>query len=292
MRGVVISGIGGLFTVRNTEGESFHLRAQSKLRHKKLKPLTGDFVEFEPGTGDEDGWLSDILPRNNELVRPPVANIDVMCIVISASVPKADLLLADRLLIFAGMNKIRAMIVINKADEDTQQAEKISAQYASAGCDRVIVSAQTGYGIEELKRMLQGTVHVFCGQSGVGKSSLMNRLYGFSAEVGEISEKIERGKNTTRHCELRPVDGGGMVLDTPGFSLLELPLMEPEKLRERIPELIPYEGKCRFLGCVHISEPDCPVRDAVEAGTIDRERYQRYRILFDDMRERWRNRYD
>lgn len=291
MQGRVLSGVGGLYSVY-AQGETYLLRAQSKLRHKKLKPLVGDMVEFMPGKGDEDGWLEAILPRKNELIRPTVANIDKLCAVFSASVPQADLLLADRLLIFARMRAIEPVLVVNKADTDAQGAQEIIRQYAGANVRCFAVSAHTGEGIEELREYLADSIHAFGGQSGVGKSSLMNALYGFSQEVGDISEKIERGKNTTRACELKLVEGGGMALDTPGFSLLDLPLMDPNEIKNHMPEYAQYENKCRFNGCVHLYEPDCPARDAVAAGKIDANRHERYQKLYEDMRIRWRERYD
>ncbi|MDO4739818.1 MAG: ribosome small subunit-dependent GTPase A [Eubacteriales bacterium] len=291
MQGRVLSGVGGLYSVY-AQGEIFLLRAQSKLRHKKLKPLVGDIVQFTPGKGEEDGWLEAIEPRRNELIRPAVANIDKLCAVFSASVPQADLLLADRLLIFARMRSIEPVLVVNKSDTDADGAQRIIRQYAQAQARCFAVSAHTGEGVDELRGYLAGSIHAFGGQSGVGKSSLMNALYGFSQEVGDISERIERGKNTTRSCELKPVPGGGMALDTPGFSLLDLPLMDPDELRGYYPEYAPYENKCRFIGCVHLYEPDCPVRDAVARGEIDPLRHERYQRLYEDMKIRWRERYD
>ncbi len=289
MQGIVLSGVGGLYSVY-AQGEVFALRAQSKLRHKKLKPLVGDMVEFTPGKGEEDGWLEAILPRKNELIRPTVANIDKLAAVVSASVPQADLLLVDRLLIFARMRNIEPVIVVNKAD--TGDADEIIRQYRGANVRCFAVSAHTGEGLETLREYLRGSIHAFGGQSGVGKSSLMNALYGFAQEVGDISEKIERGKNTTRACELKLVPGGAMALDTPGFSLLDLPLMDPNEIKNYIPEYAPYENKCRFNGCIHLYEPDCPARDAVAAGAIDLQRHERYQKLYEDMRIRWRERYD
>lgn len=291
MQGRVLSGVGGLYSVF-ADGEVYALRAQSKLRHKKLKPLVGDMVEFTPGKGDEDGWLEAILPRRNELIRPPVANIDKLCAVISAGVPQADLMLVDRLLIFARMRSIEPVIVVNKADTGAEEAQKIIGQYAGADVRCFTLSAHTGEGVAQLREYLAGSIHAFGGQSGVGKSSLMNTLYGFKQEVGDISEKIERGRNTTRACELKPVGGGGMALDTPGFSLLELPLMDPNEIKNWIPEYAPYENKCRFNGCVHLYEPDCPARDAVASGGIDPQRHERYQRLYEDMRIRWKERYD
>lgn len=165
-------------------------------------------------------------------------------------------------------------------------------EYAGAKAAVFCVCAATGEGLEALREALRGTVHALGGQSGVGKSTLINKLYGMQQETGSLSEKIERGKNTTRHCVLIPLEGGGMVLDTPGFSLLELALMDPVELRHLLPEFEPHEGECRFHPCVHVSEPGCSVRAAVENGEISKVRWERYKALHADMTQRWRERYD
>lgn len=293
MEGSVLSGVGGFYTVLDDQGRRFTLRAQAKLRRQQMKPLVGDRIRFQSGDGDQYGWLEAVLPRRNQLIRPPVANIDRIAVVVSASVPEPDFMLVDRMLIFAQMNGIRSTLVINKCDSaNAISAKEVASQYSASGAEVFFTSAETGDGVDELKAALRGSVHAFGGQSGVGKSTLINKMYGLKQETGELSEKIDRGKNTTRHCELIPLEDGGMVLDTPGFSLLELDLMEPLELRRWLPEFTEFEGQCRFLPCAHISEPDCAVRAAVEDGRIARERWERYRILYDDMKQRWRERYD
>ena len=154
------------------------------------------------------------------------------------------------------------------------------------------VSAVTGEGIDALRAALRGRVHALAGQSGAGKSTLINALYGLELETGDLSQKIDRGRNTTRSCELIPVPGGGMVLDTPGFSLLETEVFDPVEIKDSYPEFVPFEGQCYFQPCYHASEPRCAVRDAVEAGQIDEERHARYKSVLEDMRQRWRDRYD
>ena len=291
MLGTVMKGIGGFYYVRDEQGTEYQLRAQNKIRRIKLKPCVGDRVEFTPGDGEADGWVSAILPRTNVLVRPPVANIDVIVLAVAAAAPDPDLMLIDRMILVAKQANIAVEMVITKTDRDPEMAESIRRQYSTAGIEPMLVCAPEGKGVEEVRERLKGKIHALAGQSGAGKSTLINALYGLSQETGDLSEKIERGKNTTRRCELVPVEGGGMVLDTPGFSLLELDLMDPEKLPELMPEFAPYDG-CRFSPCMHISEPDCRVKEALARGEFAQERYDRYCEIVQDMKLRWRNRYD
>lgn len=292
MEGRILKGIGGFYTVKGPDGQLYTLRAQGKLRRNRLTPMVGDQVEFTLGTGDENSWLARILPRKNCLIRPPVANVDKLVIVVSAGTPKADLLLADRLLLLCRQAGISPLVVINKADEDEETARDIAGQYAGGTDGVFVVSARSGEGVKELKAALKGTVHAFGGQSGVGKSTLINSLYALELTTGSLSDKIDRGKHTTRHTELIQVGEDTMVLDTPGFSLLELKLIEPEKLQELYPEFAPYMEDCRFTPCAHDREPDCAVKQAVEAGKISAQRHERYLILHQEMKERWKERYD
>lgn len=292
MQGIILRGIGGFYYAMDDAGTVHTLRAQGKLRRERLKPKVGDRVELTPGDDDEHGWILGILPRRNELVRPPVANIDVIAIVVAAATPDPDLMLTDRLMLNARRAGIDVRLVINKCDLNPESAAEIAAQYRGAGVDPVMVSAGKGEGLEPLKEILKGKVHALAGQSGAGKSTLINALYGLNMETGSLSRKIERGKNTTRHCELVLVQGGGMVLDTPGFSLLETELFDPVELKESWPEFEKYEGQCFFQPCYHATEPRCAVRDAVAEGEIDPERHGRYVALLDEMKQRWRERYD
>ena len=292
LNGTVLKGIGGFYYVLDGDGKQHSLRAQSKIRHERLKPLVGDSVEFMPGNGEEEGWLVKINERKNCLLRPPVANIDTVVITLAASAPQADTLLCDRLILFCRMHSIDYALAINKSDENPEIAQSLKDEYARAGCEIFTVSAQTGEGLEALKTGLKGKIHAFAGQSGVGKSSLINALYGLELDTGNISSRIERGKHTTRSSCLIPVEGGGAVLDTPGFSLYESELTEPDKLQEYYPEFDLYKGLCRFSPCRHVSEPDCAVKQALSEGTISHGRYERYTLLLDEMKERWSKRYD
>ena len=292
MQAVILKGIGGFYYAMDEDGRVHQVRAQRKIRRERLKPKVGDRVEISPGEGEEDGWIHQILPRRNELVRPPVANIDDVVVVASAAAPVPDLMMVDRLLINARRARIGVRLVITKCDMDEGSSEEILAQYRGAEVSPMQVSAVTGEGIDALRAALRGRVHALAGQSGAGKSTLINALYGLELETGDLSQKIDRGRNTTRSCELIPVPGGGMVLDTPGFSLLETEVFDPVEIKDSYPEFVPFEGQCYFQPCYHASEPRCAVRDAVEAGEIDEERHARSKSVLEDMRQRWRDRYD
>ena len=292
MQGTILQGIGGFYTALDDEGREHTLRAQGKLRRERLKPKVGDRVELMPGEGEAHGWICAILPRRNELTRPPVANIDVVVIVVAAASPDPDLLMADRLMLNARRAGIAVQLVVNKRDLDPEGAAAIARQYRGAEVSPLLVSASTGEGLDELRARLLGKTHALAGQSGAGKSTTINALYGLDLETGDLSRRIERGKNTTRHSRLIPVPGGGMVLDTPGFSLLETELFDPVELKDGYPEFTPYEGKCYFQPCYHATEPRCAVLEAVAAGEIDGRRHERYAQLLTDMKQRWRDRYD
>lgn len=291
MQGILLKGVGGFYYARTEDESVYTLRAQGKLRRDRMKPKVGDRVEFSPGTGEEHGWILRVEPRKNELTRPPVANVDVIAIVVAAATPEPDLLLADRLMLNARRAGIGVQLVVSKCDLDPERAEAICRQYRGADANPIAVSSANGTGIGELREMLKGKIHALAGQSGAGKSTLINALYGLNTETGDLSKKIERGKNTTRHCELIPVSGG-MVLDTPGFSLLESDPFDPVELKDGYPEFAPYEGQCFFHPCYHATEPKCAVLNAVKEGAIDSERHARYVVLLEETKERWRERYD
>ncbi len=290
LEGLITKGVGGFYTAVAPDGNAHTLRAQGKLRRQKLTPMVGDHVIFQLGAEGEDGWLLAILPRKNSLTRPPVANIDLALLVVAAASPEADLLLLDRMLLYARQAGIKPVVAVNKFDLDPKTAEAIQCAYETAADGAFLVSAQTGEGVEALREALSGSVHALAGQSGAGKSTLINQLYGLKLVTGQVS-RMERGKHTTRHSELIRLPGGGMVLDTPGFSLLESQLIEPIHLKESYPEFAPYEGDCRFNPCAHVSEPGCAVRSAVGVA-IDPGRHERYKLLFDEMTQRWKDRYD
>ena len=290
-QGTLIRGFGGFYAVRDAEGQEFTLRCKKKFRRLGLSPLVGDEVLFTPGEGEEHGWLEEILPRSSQCLRPPVANVSLLLIVV-APVPEPDLLLVDRMMVRASAQGMDMLLVVNKCDLDEGLAQELQAQYAGAQAPVYAVSAESGQGLAALRERMGGRLCCLTGQSGVGKSTLLNALLGLSLETGEISRKIQRGKNTTRHAELLVKDGL-RVLDTAGFSLLELDGgMEPVTLKEYYPEFAAYEGKCRFEPCYHDREPGCAVTAACGEGAIHPQRLARYRALLAEVRQAWRERYD
>lgn len=290
-RGRILRGVGGLYTIRGeTTRTDYVLRARGRFRREGMTPLVGDVVLFTPGQGEEHGWIDEILPRVSQSLRPPVANISLQILVVAPE-PEPDLLLIDRMLVYSEQSGFTAVLCVNKSDLDTSIAPALGKQYAASGTMVLATSAKTGDGLEALRTRMQGELSCMAGQSAVGKSTLLNTLLGTHLQTGGLSEKIRRGKHTTRHAEL--IETGGLtVLDTPGFSLLELPSgMEPETLQDWYPEYAALSAGCRFQPCLHDSEPDCAVRTAIGDGTLSTERYERYRTLLGAVREAWQNRY-
>ena len=290
IEGQIIEGRGGLYTVCDGQQNSYVLRAKKKFRRERMTPLVGDRVLFTPGEGEEHGWVEKILPRTSECLRPPVANITLLVTVVAAA-PAPDWLLVDKLLLGARMQGMKTLLIVNKCDLDTSAAEAAQRDYAGAQTPVVCVSAQRHEGIDALREMLRGETVCFAGQSGVGKSTLLNALLDLRLQTGEIS-RIERGKHTTRHASLI-TRGDIRVMDTPGFSLLEFEqVMDPVELMDYYPEFAPYAGQCRFQPCYHGSEPGCAVQRAMQAGEISGARLNRYRELLEKARQNWRERYD
>ncbi|NLI20511.1 MAG: ribosome small subunit-dependent GTPase A [Clostridiales bacterium] len=288
--GVIVKGVGGLYYARDAEGEVYVLRAKGVFRRRHLTPLVGDRIRLMPGTGEEHGWIEEILPRGSELIRPPVANI-LRLLFVLAPEPEPDLLLLDRMLVMAREQQIDPVIVVNKCELDPALGARIREEYAKADVRVLEVSARQAIGLDALAGALRGGICCFAGQSGVGKSSLVNAVTGLTLEAGEISRRIARGKNTTRHAELLMRDGY-QVLDTAGFSLLDLwDRLEPIQLEAFYPEFAPYEGACRFQPCYHENEPGCAVLEAARAGALPAGRLERYHQLLAKVKETWRNRY-
>lgn len=257
-------------------------RGRGKLRHEKISPLVGDRVRFTP-LGDGSGALDEILPRRNEFFRPAVANIDQLVIIASEAIPVTDPFLIDRVAAIAAGRNCQSVICINKCD--LASGERLEQIYASAGFPTVRVSAETGEGIDVLRNMIIGKVSAFTGNSGVGKSSILNALDpDMVLATGDVSEKLGRGRHTTRHVELFRLSCGAVVADTPGFSSFDvdrMELMRKEELANCFPEFAPYMDKCQFQDCAHIKEKGCAVREALAQGKLQPSRHQSYVRLYE-----------
>lgn len=288
--GRILKGIGGSYTVY-ADNEYHTCRARGRFREQGITPMVGDRVEYSPPESEGEGYILTILPRNNELNRPPVSNIDRLVAVVSAGRPKPDLMLVDRLLVDARIIGVVPMLAVNKIDLAPDGGNEITDQYRHLPI--LAVSARTGQGLDDLAAGLMGHTACFAGQSGVGKTSIINGLRpGQEGEVGALSDHSRRGKHTTRHSELMELPGGGWVVDTPGFSLLETEPMDPGTLGDFYPEFAPYEGQCRFADCRHDRETGCAVLEAVDRGDIHPQRHLRYTELLRELTEKWRNRYE
>ena len=290
-QGLIVKGVGGLYYVQGEDGQQYILRAKGKFRRQNMKPMVGDKVCYSPGQGEEHGWLEEILPRSNALLRPPVANVRSVMIVM-APTPAPDFVLIDTLLIMAREQQIAPVLVVNKCDLDAALGEMVRRDYAKLGAPILEVSAKTGQGLDALRDIMRQGICCFAGQSGVGKSTLLSAATGLTLEIGEISRKIARGKHTTRHTELL-TKGDYCVLDTPGFSLLDLwDKLEPIQLKSFYPEFDAYEGECKFAPCYHLSEPGCAVLAAMANGELPAERVRRYHTLLQKTQKVWRERYE
>lgn len=281
MQGTIIKSLSGFYYV-DTEGETVTCRGRGKLRHEKANPLVGDLVRITR-LQDGTGTVEEILPRKNQFARPAVANIDQLVILCSGAIPVTDPYLIDRVAAIAQRKGCEVVICVNKRDlSDGDELEEI---YRKAGFPTVCTSAVTGEGVETLRALLSGKVSAFTGNSGVGKSSILNALEPrFSLETGEVSSKLGRGRHTTRHVELFRV-GDALIADTPGFSSFDL---EEDELRDKntlataFREFLPYLGRCQFLDCSHTKERGCAILEAVEAGEIAPSRHQSYLRLYEE----------
>ena len=276
--------MGGFYYVKTTQA-LFECRARGKFRKIEQTPLVGDEVEISP-TEEGKGYVTRILPRRNFLVRPPLANIDRLILVTSIDEPAPNTLVLDKLIAIAEHKEIDPAVVISKADLQKDQAVAFADIYRGCGFDVFVVSNETGEGVDQVRAYLQGKLSAFCGNSGVGKSSLLNRIdERLQLETAHISQKLGRGRHTTRHVELYELPEGGYIADTPGFSSVDLERCEvilKDQLQYCFREFEEYIPQCKFTGCSHTCEKGCVVIQAVEEGKIPISRHENYRALYED----------
>ena len=293
MQGKIIKGIAGFYYVQTKCG-IYECKAKGSFRNKKLKPFVGDNVEIT--VLDEEkkkGNMEEILERKNFLIRPAVANVDQTLVIFAAAKPDPNLNLLDRFLIMMEQKDVPVILVFNKTDvAEPSKLEEYAKIYENCGYQVLRVSALEEEGISEIKDVLKGKTSTVAGPSGVGKSSIINLLQSdIHMETGNISEKIERGKHTTRHSELIAIAEDTYIFDTPGFSSLYVTDMEKEELKSYFPEFAPYEDECKFLGCVHVNEPVCGVKEALKEGKISQSRYDNYKLLYEELKENEKRKY-
>lgn len=297
VQGIILKGVGGFYDVMSTSEDNTLYTCKVRGVHRKdgsMSPLPGDHVLFNIlDAGKRVGHIEEFLERNNYFIRPPVSNIDQLAIVVSVVNPEPDLLLVDKLLITCDLKSIKPLILINKADLDhDNRILELRITYESAGYRVLVLSKITHEGYDVLKDFMKGLKTAFAGQSGVGKSTILNNLLEDAyMETGDLSEKIQRGKHTTRHVQLFLMKSGGFVFDTPGFSSYQISEVSHENLQDYYPEFVEHAGSCRFKGCSHINEPDCSIRERVGNGLIDVGRYERYKCFYKELKEQYDNRY-
>lgn len=288
MQGKIIRGIGGFYYI-NAGNSIYECKAKGSFRKDGIRPLVGDDCIID--ILDEKNRLANItsiLPRHSEIIRPAVANVDQAMIIFAISRPEPNFNLLDRFIIQISQKDLPCIIVINKMDlANDDQRREIEEAYVACGCKVVFTSVSNREGVEEIRKLIKGKTTTVAGPSGVGKSSMINLLQSaVKMQTGVLSDKIDRGKHTTRHSELIPIDEDTYILDTPGFSSLNLFDVSTDTLKDYYYEFEGYAAECRFLDCKHISEPDCGVKKAVESGEVSRLRYENYLTLYRECKEK------
>ncbi|MBU3160545.1 ribosome small subunit-dependent GTPase A [Clostridium frigoris] len=275
MQGVITKGIGGLYFVK-VKDRVIECKARGKFRYTGLSPVIGDKVEIMLETDDTKGVIEEIFARDTEMIRPVVANVTQAFVVFAFKKPDLNMELLNKFLVLCENYRLKIVLCLNKLDLVEKVDEDLIKELKSVGCDIVFLKAKEGEGLDELRAKIKNNISVFCGPSGVGKSTILNSIIGREAmKTGDISKKSQKGKHTTRHSELIEYEEG-FLLDTPGFSSLSLDFIEKEQLQHCFPEFEKYRCECRFSNCMHYKEPNCGVKEAVEANEIYRDRYKFY----------------
>ena len=293
MQGKILKGIAGFYYIETSDEKIYECKAKGIFRKDNIKPMVGDDVEIDIIDEEKQiGNIIRILPRRAQLLRPPVANVDQAVILFAIVKPDPNYNLLDRFLIMMRQQNLPVIICFNKQDiASEEEKQKLTESYENCGYKVLFISVKEDKGLDELKALLKGKTTTLAGPSGVGKSSLLNKLVpDADMQIGELSRKIERGKNTTRHSELffvKELSDEGFdtfIIDTPGFTSLELRDVSVDTLMQYYPEFEDYEPECRFGGCSHIAEPDCGVKNALEKGLISKVRYDNYKVLYEELR--------